>query len=275
MFYDQMEEIVTKKAMIEYYLKEIPVMLESLETEESQLTDELEELSVRYSVQEGSIFNYYLQLQQVCDEVADQLFLVKQMDNGNDIEFIRAADHLETVQSQIEQLLLLREEAYEELEELRKGEFEAKETLYQLHSELTRLEQQIRRRNLPGIPDHVTDGIESGKKSLLEIELVLNQVPLELQRINGLVKEAKEFIEGIVRDTEEVFSLSEKVEEKIQLTNRYRRQSGEIDNLLREAEEAFRHAQYEQAYELVSEAYDLAVKQSGGRSSKGSTFFKR
>ena len=274
-FYDMMEEIVTKKAMIEHYLREIPVMLKSLEIEEKQLTDELEELSVRYSVQEGAIFNYYLQLQRVCQEVADQLFLVKQMDSGNDIEYIQAANKLGALQAQIEQLLLLREEAYEELEELRKGEFEAKDKVTQLHAELVHLEQQIRRRNLPGIPHHLTDKIESGKQALYEIELVLNQVPLELQKINTLVKEAEEYTGQIVQDTESVFNLSELVEEKIQLTNRYRRQSKEIDNLLTEAEEAFRNAEYEEAHQLATEAYELAMKHAGGRSLKGSSFFRR
>ena len=89
------------------------------------------------------------------------------------------------------------------------------------------------------------------------------------------MKEAEEYTGQIVQDTGSVFNLSELVEEKIQLTNRYRRQSKEIDNLLTEAEEAFRNAEMREAHQLATEAYELAMKHAGGRSLKGSSFFRR
>ncbi|RKD27030.1 hypothetical protein BEP19_00180 [Ammoniphilus oxalaticus] len=265
-FYDLMEEIVTKKAKIVHYLQELPDMLASLETEERQLTAELEELSLRYRVQEGAIFNYYLELQVACQQVGDQLFLVKQMDTTNDLDFIQAIDYLEAAQETIEKLMLLREEAYEELEQLRKGEFEAKDIVAQLHTDLFRVEQQIRRKNLPGIPTQFIERIHLGQQSLFEVEAVLNEAPLDLQKINALVKDAQADVEKIIADTQHMFSLSESVEEKIQATNRYRSRSQEVNDLLNEAEEAFRNAEYERADELATEAYEVAMRRGGGRS---------
>lgn len=263
--YDLMEEIVTKKAMLDYYFEEIPQMLATLDQERKQLKEELEELSLRYRVQEGAIFNYYLDLQKVCNEVSEQLFLAKQMDTGNDLELIQAADVLEGVQKQIEALLLQREEAYMELEELRKGEIEAQDTVIQLHSEIIRVEQQIRRKNLPGIPTYLTDMIEEGKKALFEIEMALNQIPLELHQINHLVKVAKEFTEKLLNDTDAIFKLSQLAEEKIQLTNRYRSQWKEVNEILTEAETAFRNAQYELAFDLAEQAHQMGLNLSDGR----------
>lgn len=263
--YDLMEEIVTKKAMLDYYFEEIPQMLATLDQERQQLKEELEELALRYRVQEGAIFNYYLDLEKVCHEVSEQLFLAKQMDTGNDLELIQAADILEAVQKQIEQLIQQREEAYLELEELRKGEIEAQDTVMQLHAEIIRIEQQIRRRNLPGIPSHLTSMIEEGKKALFEIEMALNQIPLELHRINHLVKEAKEFTEQLLTDTDAMFKLSQMAEEKIQLTNRYRSQWKEVNEILTEAETAFRNAQYELSFDLAEQAHQMGLSLSDGR----------
>ncbi|MEW9670980.1 septation ring formation regulator EzrA [Ammoniphilus sp. 3BR4] len=264
--YDLMEELVTKKGMVDHYMTEIPPILYTLDQERKQLKDELEELSLRYRVQEGAIFSYYLELQKVCKQAADQLFIAKQMDGGNDLELIQAADLLAAVQQEIEDLITLRDQAYEELEELRKGEFEAKDIVISLHAEIVRVEQQIRRENLPGVPLRLVEMIEEGKKSLFEIEVSLNEVPLELQRVNNLVKLASEFISQLVEYAGSVFKYSRLAEEKIQLSNRYRSTVKEVNELLTEAEQAFRNADYEQSYLLAEKAYEMAVAYSEGLS---------
>ncbi len=264
--YDLMEEIVTKKGMIEHLITEIPPILETLDQERKQLKDELEELSLRYRVQEGAIFNYYVELQKVCKDSADQLFMVRQLDGGNDLELIQAADSLAAVQEEMEELINLREQAYEELEELRKGEFEAKDIVINLHGEIVRVEQQIRRANLPGIPSRLEEMIEEGKKSLFEIEMSLNEVPLELQRVNNLVRAAEESTSQLVDFAENVFRFSKMAEEKIQLTNRYRSSLREVNEMLMEAEQAFRSGDYELAYSLAEQAYGHAETYSEGLS---------
>ncbi|RXT13510.1 septation ring formation regulator EzrA [Ammoniphilus sp. CFH 90114] len=264
--YDLMEELVTKKGMVDHYLTEIPPILYTLEQERKQLKDELEELSLRYRVQEGAIFNYYLELQKVCKQAADQLFIARQMDGGNDLELIQAADLLAGVEQDIENLMSHRDKAYEELEELRKGEFEAKDLVISLQAEIVRVEQQIRRENLPGIPLRLVEMMEDGRKSLFEIEMSLNEVPLELQRVNSLVKQASEYITQLVQYAESVFKYSRMAEEKIQLTNRYRSTLKDVNEMLTEAEQAFRNADYEQAYYLAQEAYDVASNYSEGLS---------
>lgn len=264
--YDLMEELVTKKGMVDHYMAEIPPILYTLDQERKQLKEELEELSLRYRVQEGAIFNYYLELQKVCKQAADQLFIAKQMDGGNDLELIQAADLLAGVQQDIEDLITLRDKAYEELEELRKGEFEAKDIVISLHAEIVRVEQRIRRENLPGIPLKLVEMIEEGKKTLFEIEVSLNEVPLELQRVNNQVKQASEFTSQLIEYAGAVFKYSQLAEEKIQLSNRYRSTLKEVNELLTEAEQAFRNADYEQSYLLAEKAYEISVSYSEGLS---------
>ncbi|MBP1932916.1 septation ring formation regulator EzrA [Ammoniphilus resinae] len=262
--YDQMEEIVTKKALVQHYLEEMPAFLASLDEERESLKEELEELSLRYSISEGTVFNYYVDLERVCKSVADQLFLVEQMKNGDDMEFIQAADLLDTTNQEIETLLQKREEAYQELDELRKGEYDAQDTVMMLHTEIVRIEQQVRRENLPGTPPKLMELIYEGKKALFEIEMALNQVPLELHRVNGLVRDAKEFNKMLVEFANKLFEYCRQAEEKIQQTNRFRSQWKDVNQLLQEAEQAFRELDFEAAYSLASEAEQLAAEYDEG-----------
>jgi septation ring formation regulator len=256
--YDSMEEIVTKKGMIQHYLSEIPQTLSSLMEEKDQLQYELEELSLRYRVNEGTIFNYYLKLQNTCEFVDNQLFLAQQMNTGNDLEHMQAADLLAATSEEIYKLIETRDEAYQELDELRKGEYEAQETVMDLHAEIVRIEQQTRRQNLPGVPVILLDMMDEGKNSLLEIEMALNQVPLELQRVNMLVKNAKEFNTKLVHHAESIFYHCRNAEEKIQQTNRFRSHWKDVNELLIEAEQSFRELDFEKAHLLAAKAHDLA-----------------
>ncbi|HJV46309.1 MAG TPA: septation ring formation regulator EzrA [Bacillota bacterium] len=256
--YDSMEEIVTKKGMIQHYLVEIPQTLNSLIQEKQQLQADLEELALRYCVNEGVIFNYYTKLQETCQFTQDQLFLIGQLDTGNDLEYIQAADVLTTTLHEIDQLIQMREEAYLELEELRKGEYEAQETVLTLHAEIVRIEQQIRRHHLPGVPSSLIGMIEEGKNSLLGIEMALNQNPLELQRINQLVKGAKEFNILLIQHAGLIFKHCQQAEERIQQTNRYRSYWKDVNDLLNEAEKAFRELDFEKANLLAGQANELA-----------------
>ena len=262
--YEQIEEIVTKKALVQHYLEETPAFLASLDEERESLKEELEELSLRYSISEGTVFNYYVELERVCKSVADQLFIVEQMKHGNDLEFIQAADLLASTNQEIESLWKKREEAYQELDELRKGEYDAQDTVMLLHTEIVRIEQQVKRKNLPGTPPKLMEMIYEGKKALFEIEMALNQVPLELHRVNGLVRDAKDFNKRLIEFANKLFEYCRQTEEKIQQTNRFRSQWKDVNQLLLEAERAFRELDFETAYSLALEAEELAAEYDEG-----------
>lgn len=262
--YEQMEELVTKKNLVLHYLEELPAWLHNLDEERKQLRAELEELSLRYRVQEGKIFNYYLELQKVCKEVGDQLYFIHQMDSQNDLDLIQSVDALANIQQRVETFLTSREEAYQELEELRKGEYEAQDTVMALHADIVRVEQQIRRENLPGIPVVMTEMIYEGKKSLFEIEMALNQVPLDLMQINNLVKKAKEFNSKLIHHAESIFYYCQKAEEMIQMTNRFRSQWQDVNGLLSEAENMFRELDFEKAFSLANQAHEKAMERIDG-----------
>jgi septation ring formation regulator len=262
--YDQMEDLVTKKNLVLHYLKELPEWLHNLDEERKQLRAELEELSLRYRVQEGKIFNYYLELQKVCKEVGDQLYFIHQMDSENDLDLIHSVDALANIEQRVESFLTTREGAYQELEELRKGEYEAQDTVMALHADIVRVEQQIRRANLPGVPVIMTDMIQEGKKSLFEIEMALNQVPLDLMQINNLVKKAKEFNSKLIHHAESIFYYCQKAEEMIQMTNRFRSQWQDVRILLGDAEHAFRESDFERAFSLANQAHERAMERMEG-----------
>jgi septation ring formation regulator len=263
--YDQIEELVTKKNLIHHYLSELPSMLASLNEERKQLKEELEELSLRYRVQEGSIFTYYMELQKVCKYAEDQLYLAEQLNTGNDLEFIQCADMLASVEKSIESVLSLRDQAQQELEELRQGEYDAQDAFLLLQANIARIEQQIRRENLPDTPPALLMMMEEGKESLIEIDRALQQIPLELHRVNQLVKMAKESNAKLIHHAESIFYHCRKAEEKIQQTNRYRSYWKEVNELLTDAETSFRQLDFEKAHLLARQAEELALANRNGQ----------
>jgi septation ring formation regulator len=260
--YDQAEEIVTKKNLVCHYLKEFPKLLNSLEEEQQQLEIELKQLSIRYQIHQGEIFTYFIQLQKLCQEMNDQLYITRHMDSGNDLEFTHSADTLSSLEQSAQSLLELRESAYTELEELRRGELEAQEAVVSLQAEIIRLEQEVRRENLPDIPSSLHEMIAEGKKTLFSIELALNQIPLDLQRVNSLVKDAKQFHTQLLEKAELIFYHCRKAEEKIQQMNRYRNYRKGVAELLSKAEEAFRSLDFERAHLLAKQAEEVATSYS-------------
>lgn len=148
----------------------------------------------------------------------------------------------------------------EEIHHFRQDELEAKKVLQQLKKDLSKAKSELRKSNLPGLPDHVQSGLALAEEALQELKNALEQKPLDMHRVKHQLAQAKAQVQSIRQVAETVIDLARKAELYIQYANRFRNQDEQVRAILEDAEKAFRDWQYREALELAEEALDRADK---------------
>jgi septation ring formation regulator len=148
-----------------------------------------------------------------------------------------------------------------DLSQLREEELKAQEISSRLKQTIVKIKVTLRKSNLPGIPEHLQTGLTMAEESLADLNEKLEQLPLEMNRVQHHLKETKSQVESVAQVAKSVIQQAVRAEQYIQFGNRYRRYDSQIEILLDEAETAFRRLQYRESLELAEEALDLADRQ--------------
>lgn len=147
-----------------------------------------------------------------------------------------------------------------QLNKLREEELQSIEQLKQLKQTMIQIKVNLRKSNLPGIPDHLQSGLDLAEEAIRELEIKLAEVPVHMHKIQHQLQETKSQVESVAQVATSVISHAQRAEQLIPFANRYRRSHQEINIMLLEAEDAFRNLQFREAVELVEEALDLGDK---------------
>ncbi|GED12287.1 septation ring formation regulator EzrA [Aneurinibacillus migulanus] len=254
--YQTMEEIVTNRHQYRQYATELPYYLNVLKQDQDYLSNELSDLSQRYQVEDGEAFHYYQQIPEVAADIENTLEQIH--GDGLKEEYERHGETLTQVTERVTQMMERREFVMKELKDFRRGERAAHEDVHDLRSSLARVEQQLKRLHLPKMPYAITSNIELCRHAVSTVEEALKEVPLNMQKVDHLLKEAKEQVSTLLEDGAEMIRDIRLTEDKIQRTNRFRRYDREIANLLQTAEELFRNGEYQEAHEAADQAFRLA-----------------
>lgn len=254
--YQTMEEIVTNRHQYRQYATELPYYLNVLKQDQDYLSNELSDLSQRYQVEDGEAFHYYQQIPEVAADIENTLEQIH--GDGLKEEYERHGETLTQVTERVTQMMERREFVMKELKDFRRGERAAHEDVHDLRSSLARVEQQLKRLHLPKMSYAITSNIELCRHAVSTVEEALKEVPLNMQKVDHLLKEAKEQVSTLLEDGAEMIRDIRLTEDKIQRTNRFRRYDREIANLLQTAEELFRNGEYQEAHEAADQAFRLA-----------------
>jgi septation ring formation regulator len=257
--YQSMEEIVTSRQQYRQYLDQLPYQLSILQEDEKYLKSELDDLSQRYQVEDGEAFQYYQQIPEVLAEIAHALLQAAGAED-EDTSFERSRETLAQASERAAVMIERRETVMNELKEFRKGELTARQTVGKLKTDVVRVEQQLKRVHLPGIPEEVRNQIKISRESLDAVEYGLEEIPLNMQKVDHFLKEARDQVITLLENAAEMIRICKETEEKIKRTNRFRRYDREIAGLLNRSEAAFRKCQYDEAFELADKAYHLAAE---------------
>jgi septation ring formation regulator len=183
-------------------------------------------------------------------------------DNEVDVEQSYPALKPAIIHFQEKRLALMdRMNAFDQMiKELREEELKVRDIALRLRQTVIKIKVTLRKSNLPGIPEHLDTGLIMAEEAVEELNEKLAAVPLEMNRVQHHLKEAKTQVESVTQVAKSIIQQAVKAERYIQFGNRYRRRHPACGNLLDESEVAFRRLQYREATELAEEALDLADK---------------
>ena len=139
---------------------------------------------------------------------------------------------------------------------IREDELKAQEMVKNLQSAIVQVKLILKKSNLPGIPEHLKQGVKLAEEYLIELQDVMQQTPVNIHKIQYQLHETKDQVSSITELTKSCVEHAKAVEFLIQFSWRYKRSSPSISITVEQAEQLFRQYQYAEALELMEEALD-------------------
>ncbi|MEC2071759.1 septation ring formation regulator EzrA [Alkalihalophilus marmarensis] len=254
---DQLYEVLeTEVEAKQEVAKAVPTMKEQVEQVDEQLTllmEETTQVQLSYRLAEEEI-SFQEKVKKQLNELMHQLQLIVDVSENNSQTYTSILDMVEEWMEKIKQIQLDIDKGKQALNDLRQDELDAKETLIELRQKLLESKRLLQKSNIPGLPKEAVDHLDESETKVITAARQLEQVPLEMGRVNVLVEEALSCVEEneqLIKDTIESAQLAERV---IQFANRYRNRSERTRSGLIEAEELFRQYEYTEAIECAYQA---------------------
>ncbi len=138
------------------------------------------------------------------------------------------------------------------LQDLRKDEFEAREKVKELTKKVGETVRLVKKNNIPGVPADYQYLFEDTNESIQNVRYQLEEKPLNISALNEYLEMAVLTVEKLVSTTIELIENVTLAERAIQYGNRYRSQNPSVAKGLADAEDSFRHYEYQQALEQVA-----------------------
>ncbi len=154
-----------------------------------------------------------------------------------------------------DQLDLIREEQQNfalKLQALRKDELEAREQVRELTKKVGEAMRLVSKSNIPGLPNDFQYLIEDTNESIQNVNYQLEEKPLNISALNQYLEIAVLTVEKLTNTTIELIENVMLAEKAIQYGNRYRSKYPSVAKGLTEAENAFRHYEYQEALEQAA-----------------------
>lgn len=253
------EEVNSKKYVLDK-LDIVPQLLQEMAEGFGQLAENVQITKSSYSW-EAEWEEQYQALSQAYQSLSASGSEIKQLQETVEETYPELKPKLQQFIEQYDQYKLKTESFEQMISKLREEELKARETTVQLKQTLVKLRGILRKSNLPGIPEHITIGLDMSEQAVQELQEQLNKQQLDLPRVLHMLKEAKAEVESVSQATKSVITQAHKAEQYIQYGNRYRRYDLHVDELLQEAEAAFRRSQYREALDYAEAGLDKADRQ--------------
>ncbi|RDU36187.1 septation ring formation regulator EzrA [Neobacillus piezotolerans] len=138
------------------------------------------------------------------------------------------------------------------LSDLRKEEMEARDTVRELIRKIGETSRLVARSNIPGLPETYTYLLEDGNESIRNVQMKLEEKPLDMDAVKQYLEIAELTIEKLAETTKEMVENVILAERVIQYGNRYRSKYPSVAKGLLEAEKLFRNYEYEAALEQAA-----------------------
>ena len=162
------------------------------------------------------------------------------------------ADDMKELEKSLEAVKSEQDAFIQKIGDLRKDELEAKEAIKELRMKLNQSIKWFSKHNVPGVPEHIKAHLEKTNEAIEDVELKLNETPLDMASVNIFLEKAVSMVNQYIETVKELIETMLLAEKVIQYTNRYRSRNAGILEALLTAENDFRNFEYESALETAA-----------------------
>ncbi len=248
------KEVVAKNYIESKYLTYFAT-LEQIRKSFSSTKTEVEKLRQTYFIEDDDM-EQFVALDQTVQQIEAQVTTFKKEMEEKLTTHSNLRSQIEQGFKQMEQLKDEHVAFTEKIHTLRKDERQAKQMLQKLWDQLSNVQRQIKKSNLPGIPAYIIDRMDTATEKNEAVVDQLNRQPLDMGAVQHALNEAKQAIEQFAEEVEVCIDQANLTEHVIQYANRYRSSYPILAAKLKESERLFRKSEYELALEKAAEAIE-------------------
>lgn len=265
--YDGVRETLdTIKAELNKLLEELDIENQDFSDAKSlidNIKDNLDKIKTLYTYVEGSYKNENERFDM--NEIGDYLEEVKIDIDDFGAEVIRISNDLDSSirpSTQIkEELSTIFNKSEDELEKLTEykhaidknssDEDRAKTQLIKLQVVLNEVEVKVLEYQLPAIASSYKDDLKAGRERIAAIKKLLEEIPLNIDKLNKTLDEAIDFIYTFYNNVNNVVGMAIMVENAIVFGNKYRSTYSTVDRDLSKAEFSYLNGEYTKALTMA------------------------
>jgi septation ring formation regulator len=248
---DLLEQEVHAKHFILQNEKSTGILLETVQGENEQLNNEVNQVMGSYHLTENDFETQSKLEKELILVYKRYYFLLEKLQENktaqteNEKELIEIKEQIDAIRDKQQQFL-------EKLQALRKDEFNARQKIKDLTKKVSETIRSVSKSNIPGLPDHYQVLFEDAKESIENVKRQLEGKPLDISAVNQYLEIAVLTVEKLINSTTDILESAMLAEKVIQYGNRYRSRYPIISKALLEAENAFRQYDYQNALEQAA-----------------------
>jgi septation ring formation regulator len=249
--FDLLEKEVNAKHFILQNEKGMSGLLSSVLEEHDHLSNEVKHVQESYHLTDSD-FEIQRHLEKQLASVIKHYEILMEKLNMNETALTVVCEELKEIKTHIEMIQEEQENFGLKLQALRKDEFEARETLKDLTKKVGETIRLVSKSNIPGLPEDYQYLYEDTNESIQNVRLQLQEKPLNVSALNQYLEIAVLTVDKLSNTTVELIENVLLAEKAIQYGNRYRSQNPSVAKGLNDAEQAFRHFEYQEALEQAA-----------------------
>ncbi|MGG1398660.1 septation ring formation regulator EzrA [Bacillus salipaludis] len=249
--FDLLEKEVHAKHFIIKNEKITYDLLIEAQEENDHLVDEVSNVQQTYHLKEYD-FETQRHLEKELSAVFKHYEILVEKLKINETAQTKISEELNEIKEQLENIREEQQQFANNLQSLRKDEIEARDKVRELTKKVGEAVRLVSKSNIPGLPEDYKYLYEDTNESIQNVKLQLEEKPLNISALNQYLEIAVLTVEKLTHSTMELIENAMLAEKAIQYGNRYRSKFPSVAKGLMDAEQAFRHYEYQEALEQVA-----------------------
>ena len=253
--YDLLEKEVLSKQYVLKNNEKLKEMVAHAEDENDKLQAETIMVQQTYHLTDSEL-EAQRKMEKQIQQISKRFELLDLKIKDNDTASSLISEEMQAVHEQLKTLMEEQQIFAGKIQALRKDEMDAKDSLIELKRQMLETSRMISKSNIPGLPIEFKGILEEAKKNIDEVQQKLEEKPLDVSSVYLLLEKAVLSTNKVYETAMELIENMYLAEKVIQYGNRYRSSHVFVADSLKEAEEKFRHFEYQDALETAASAIE-------------------